>query len=58
MADGGSNDGIKQMLRTIVVGSCVLVQGVMVGSMADGKMMVNVDGKTFIGVPVPTYRAA
>lgn len=46
------------MLRTIVVGSCVLVQGVMVGSMVDGKMMVNVDGKTFIGVPVPTYRAA
>ena len=46
------------MLRTIVVGSCVSVQGLMVGHTADGKIMVKVDDKTFIGVPVPVVRAA
>lgn len=46
------------MLRTIVVGTCVSVQGVMVGQLADGKIMVKVDGKTFVGTPVPVARAA
>ena len=46
------------MLRTIVVGSCVSVQGLMVGQMSDGKIMVKVDDKTFTGFPVPTFRAA
>ena len=46
------------MLRTVVVGSCVSVQGLMVGQMSDGKIMVKVDDKTFTGFPVPTFRAA
>ena len=46
------------MLRTIVVGSCVSVHGLMVGQMSDGKIMVKVDDKTFVGVPVPVVRAA
>lgn len=30
----------------------------MVGQMADGKIMVRVDDKTFVGLPVPTVRAS
>jgi hypothetical protein len=30
----------------------------MVGQMADGKIMVKVDDKTFVGMPVPMVRAA
>jgi hypothetical protein len=46
------------MLRTIAVGSCVSVQGILVGQMADGKIMVRVDDKTYVGLPVPAARAA
>lgn len=45
------------MLRTIAVGSCVSVQGILVGQMADGKIMVRVDDKTFVGTPVHQTRA-
>lgn len=40
------------MLRTIALGSCVSVQGVVVGQLSDGKLMVKVDEKTFVGFPV------
>ena len=40
------------MLRTISVGSCVSIQGLLVGQLADGKIMVKVDEKTFVGYPV------
>ncbi len=46
------------MLRTISIGSCVSVQGVLVGKMPDGKLMVKVDDKTFVGHPVAQARAA
>ncbi|MGP3696585.1 hypothetical protein [Rhodobacter sp. NSM] len=46
------------MLRTITIGSCVSVQGLLVGQMADGKVMVRVDEKTYVGYPIPTKRAA
>lgn len=46
------------MLRTISLGSCVSVQGVVVGQMADGKLMVRVDEKTFVGYPVAQVRAS
>lgn len=46
------------MLRTITLGSCVSVQGVVVGQMADGKLMVKVDEKTFVGFPVAQTRAS
>ena len=45
------------MLRTITVGSCVSVQGVVVGHLADGKIIVRVDEKNFVGFPVPSARA-
>jgi hypothetical protein len=40
------------MLRTITIGSCVSVQGILVGQLSDGKLMVRVDEKTFVGLPV------
>jgi hypothetical protein len=45
------------MLRTISVGSCVSIQGLMVGQLSDGKIMVKVDEKTFVGYPVNKFRA-
>lgn len=44
------------MLRTISVGSCVSIQGLMVGQLADGKVMVKVDEQTFVGYPVAQMR--
>lgn len=44
------------MLRTITLGSCVSVQGIVVGQLADGKIMVRVDEKTFVGFPVAQAR--
>jgi hypothetical protein len=46
------------VLRTISIGSCVSVQGLVVGQTADGKLIIRVDEKTFVGTPVPTLRAA
>lgn len=46
------------MLRTITLGSCVSVQGVVVGQLADGKIMVKVDEKTFVGFPVAQARVS
>lgn len=46
------------MLRTITLGSCVSVQGIVVGQLADGKIMVKVDEKTFVGYPVVQARAS
>jgi hypothetical protein len=44
------------MLRTITVGSCVSVQGLLVAQMADGKIAVKVDEKTFVGYPIASIR--
>ncbi|MGB8813191.1 MAG: hypothetical protein WCC57_08395 [Paracoccaceae bacterium] len=46
------------MLRTITLGSCVSVQGLVVAQLADGKLVVRVDDKTFTGYPVASLRAA
>ncbi len=40
------------MLRTITIGSCVSVQGLLVRQFSDGKIMISVDGKTLVGQPV------
>jgi hypothetical protein len=45
------------MLGTITLGSCVSVQGLIVGQLADGKIMVRVDEKTYVGYPVGQKRA-
>jgi hypothetical protein len=44
------------MLRTISVGSCVSVQGIQVGQLADGKIVVRVDERNFVGFPVLPLR--
>ena len=44
------------MLRTIAIGSCVSVQGLVVGHLADGKVILKVDEKTFVGFPVTQQR--
>jgi hypothetical protein len=46
------------MLRTITLGSCVSVQGLLVAQLADGKIVIKVDEKTFVGYPVAQARAA
>jgi hypothetical protein len=40
------------MLRTISIGSCISIQGLMVGQLADGKIKILVDDKTYVGTPV------
>ena len=40
------------MLRTIMVGSCVSVQGILVRTLANGKLVVSVGERTFEGTPV------
>lgn len=44
------------MLRTISLGSCVSVQGIQVGQLADGKVILRVDEKTYVGFPVNSAR--
>jgi hypothetical protein len=46
------------MLRTISLGSCVSVQGIVVGQQPDGKLIVRVDEKTFVGYAVAQARPA
>jgi hypothetical protein len=46
------------MLRTITVGSCVSIQGIVMKTLADGKLVVKVDEKLFVGYPVSKVRAA
>jgi hypothetical protein len=46
------------MLRTITLGSCVSVQGIVVGQRPDGRLVVRVDEQVFVGVPVAQVRAA
>lgn len=44
------------MLRTISIGSCISVQGIVIGQANDGKLMIRVDDKTFVGYPVNALR--
>jgi len=40
------------MLRTILIGSCVFVQGVFVGILPDGRIAVREGNRIFHGYPV------
>ncbi|WP_050521711.1 hypothetical protein [Pseudorhodobacter wandonensis] len=46
------------MLRTISIGSCVFVQGLMVEQLPNGKMVVRVDEKNYVGKPISKQAAA
>lgn len=40
------------MLKTIVMGSCVLAQGIFVQAFADGRIAVRIGDQIFHGYPV------
>jgi len=40
------------MLRTIIIGSCVSVQGIFVRQRKNGKIIVRVGNRMFEGMPV------
>ena len=40
------------MLRTISIGTCVSIQGVLVGEASGGMIKIKVDDKTYVGRPV------
>lgn len=46
------------MLKTIQLGSCVMVQGQFVKKLSDGRITVKVDGKYYDGFPVVHNKAA
>ena len=50
--------GVRYMLRTISLGSCVFVQGPVVAHLADGKVVIKVDERSYVGFPVTSVRAA
>lgn len=43
------------MLATIIIGTCVLVQGEFISRRADGKIVVRDGEKLFTGSPVKSY---
>jgi len=40
------------MLRTVILGSCISVQGIFVRDLPDGRVQVRVGKKLYSGVPV------
>ena len=44
------------MLKTISIGSCVSIQGLLVGNAADGLIKIKVDDKIYVGRPVESKR--
>jgi hypothetical protein len=42
------------MLRTIILGSAVMIQGLFVRALPDGRIVVKVDDKEHTGTPVTT----
>lgn len=40
------------MIRTIIIGSCVSVQGLFVRALSDGRIAVRDGERTFVGLPV------
>ncbi len=43
------------MYKTIMMGSCVAVQGLFVRALKNGKIAIKVGSKEFIGWPVEAY---
>ena len=46
------------MMRTILIGSCVSVQGTFVRSFPNGQIAVRVGDKVYSGYPIGTAQAA
>jgi hypothetical protein len=47
-----NRSGGAWMLKTILIGSCVSVQGIFVRTLADGRIVVRVGERIFQGRPV------
>jgi hypothetical protein len=43
------------MYKTIMMGSCIAVQGLFIRALKNGKIAVKVDNKEFVGTPVEAY---
>jgi hypothetical protein len=43
------------MYKTIMMGSCIAVQGLFVRALKNGKIAVRVGNKEFVGTPVEAY---
>ena len=46
------------MFRTIIIASCIFVQGTFVRTLADGRIVVAVGKELFTGYPVGGVKAA
>ena len=46
------------MLRTIQIGSCIQVQGFLVRSLDDGRIVISDGSREYTGAPIPTLRSA
>jgi hypothetical protein len=44
--------GIFGMLKTIIIGSCMSVQGILEKTLPDGRICVRVGSRIFTGLPV------
>lgn len=47
--------GVVCMYKTIMLGSCVAVQGLFLRALSNGRIAILVGNKEFIGVPVEAY---
>ena len=45
------------MYKTIMMSSCIAVQGLFVRTLSNGKIAIRVGNKEFIGTPVEAYSA-
>ena len=45
------------MIRTILIGSSVFIQGTFVRDLSDGQIAVRVFSGTYVGWPVESYKA-
>ena len=49
----GLSSGMIRMLRTIQIGSCMSVQGLLVRHLDDGRIVIRVGETLYQGIPVP-----
>lgn len=43
------------MYKTIMIGSCIAIQGQFIRALKNGKIAIRVGSKEFIGTPVEAY---
>lgn len=55
--DGEHDTGEGRMIRTIILGTCVSVQGVFVRALQDGRIVIRTDSREFSGFPVSSTAA-